>query len=100
MTQKEKSKFRSTAKWKKFRVFMKKSSGDVDAITRKPLRAGWNLHHMNEKDYTDLKPEKFLCLNKKTHDMLHWLARYNNYEEVAANLVASVKKMKEYELKS
>jgi hypothetical protein len=95
MTQKEKTKFRASSKWKKFRVFMKKLFEGKDAITGKPLYKGWNLHHLDEKNYSDLKPEKFIPLNKKSHEMLHFLERYDNYEEVAANLVKYVKIMKE-----
>ena len=95
MTQKEKTKFRASSKWKKFRVFMKKLFGNKDAITGKPLYKGWNLHHLDEKNYSDLKPEKFIPLNKKSHEMVHFLERYDNYEEVAANLVKYLKIMKE-----
>ena len=63
MTQKEKTKFRASSKWKKFRVFMKKLFEGKDAITGKPLYKGWNLHHLDEKNYSDLKPEKFIPLN-------------------------------------
>lgn len=97
MTQQEKTKFRASAKWKKFRAFMKKFSGGVDAVTGKPLYKGWQLHHLQEKCYDDLTPEKFACLNRESHKVIHWLSRYSNYEEVAANLVAIVKKMKEFE---
>lgn len=76
---------------------MKKISGGLDAVTGKPLRPGWNLHHLNESRYDDLKPEKFRCLNKQSHEAVHWLSRYQNYEEVATNLVAIVKEMKNYE---
>lgn len=97
MTQKEKTKFRASAKWKKFRAYMKKLSGGVDTVTGKPLYKGCHLHHLDEKNYSDLKPEKFVCLNSTTHKVVHWLERYSNYEEVAANLVAIVKKMKDFE---
>lgn len=97
MNQKEKTKFRASAKWNKFRAFMKKISGGIDAVTGKLLRKGWNLHHLDESHYDDLKPEKFRCLNRESHKVVHWLARYTNYEEVAANLVAIVKEMKNYE---
>lgn len=77
-TQKLKSKFRATSKWKKFR----KKLGDerkVDFVTEKPLRKGWQLHHLNldEKQYEDITDEeKFCCLNKSTHDIVHTLWRY------------------------
>lgn len=99
MTQKEKTKFRASSKWKKFRVFMKKLFKGKDAITGKPLYKGWNLHHLDEKNYSDLKPEKFIPLNKKSHEMVHFLERYDNYEDVAANLVKYVKIMRAYKEK-
>lgn len=34
------------------------------------------------------------------YEAVHWLARYKNFEEVAANLVAIVKEMKNYEFES
>lgn len=74
---------------------MKKISGSVDAITGKPLYAGWNLHHLDEKHYDDLKPEKFRCLNRESHKIVHWLARYTNYAEIATNLVDIVREMRD-----
>lgn len=96
MTQKEKTKFRTTAKWKRFRVYIKKKYDNKDAITGKPLYKGWNLHHLQESKYDDLSEEKFLPLNKTTHKVVHWLERYENYEDIAKQLVITVKKMKEY----
>lgn len=96
MTQKEKTKFRSSAKWKKFRAFMKKQYNRVDLITGKPLYKGWALHHKDEKNYDDLSPEKFICLNKQTHEVVHWLARYSNYERVCQNLITLIKEMEKY----
>lgn len=95
MTQKEKTKFRSTPKWKKFRLFMKNKQ-QVDAVTKKCLYKGWNLHHLDERHYDDLNPEKFACLNRMTHDVVHWLERYDNYEEICQNLITLIRKMKEY----
>lgn len=79
-TQNTKSKFRATAKWKRFRSEMKKTHG-VDLITQKPLLKAWNLHHLMLTDdmsvYSDITDEThFACLNKQTHEMVHWLYRY------------------------
>ena len=76
--QKQKNKFRQSAKWKRFRAYMKKKY-KVDAITGKPLRPGWQLHHMREdwSTYKDLDEKYFLCLNQLTHKALHWLERYD-----------------------
>ena len=94
MTQKEKTKFRSTSTWKKWRIHIKKLFNNKDAITHQPLHKGFNIHHLDEPHYNDLKDEKFIPLNKQTHDVIHWLARYDNYEEIADLLVHYVKIMK------
>ena len=98
MSQKEKTKFRQSAKWKKFRNYLKKLRS-VDCVTLKPLRAGWNLHHLNldEKDYTDISDEThFACLNKKTHDMVHFLyVYYVKDEKILDRLKEILDKMKE-----
>ena len=76
--QRMKRNFRNTSVWKKFKSHLK-TERKVDALTNKPLRAGWNCHHMdlNDKNYTDLTDEThFLTLNKMSHDMLHTILRY------------------------
>lgn len=77
--QKSKTKFRRSAKWLKFRAFKKKEQGNKDAITGSPLRAGFQVHHMNqnEETYEDLSdPENFLALNRYTHKLLHYFLVY------------------------
>lgn len=77
-TQNQKSKFRATSKWKKFRSRLK-SERKVDYITQKKLLKGWNLHHLDldESHYQDLTDEsKYVCLNKMTHSIVHDLLRY------------------------
>lgn len=79
VTQKSKTKFRKSAKWLKFRAFKKKDQGGKDAITGGPLRAGFQVHHMNqdEENYEDLSnPENFLALNRYTHKLLHYFLTY------------------------
>lgn len=82
MKQKDKTNFRNTAKWKKFRVFKKAQQNNIDPITLSKLYKGWNLHHLNlnADEYTNIdNPDDFVGLNKMTHDMLHWL--YNYYKK-------------------
>ena len=73
-----KTAFRSTSKWKRFR----KSMGDsclVDFITNLPLESGWQCHHMDldPSHYEDLQDRsKFRCLNKTTHNFIHWIWQY------------------------
>ena len=75
--QKKKKKFRSSKKWKLKKLSEKKRAENKDEITLKPLRKGWQLHHMNldEKNYEDLT-RHFLCVNNLTHKMIHWLYTY------------------------
>jgi len=99
MSQKDKAKFRSTGKWKKFRAYMK-SKYKKDALTGKILYKGWNLHHMNlnETYYQDLVEEHFLCLNKTSHDVIHFLynvAKYKGIQETIDSLSDILYKMKE-----
>lgn len=78
-TQKEKTKFRSTAKWKKFRLEMKKRQQGLCFITHKKLLKGANLHHLdlNPEHYEDIsKKDNFIFLNKSMHDVVHTLYRY------------------------
>lgn len=93
--QNKKSKFRSTSTWKKFRKSMKDKQ-KTDIITGKPLLKGFNLHHcdLNEEHYEDIsKEDNFVCLNKTTHEVVHWLFRYKNWREVLQNLYKLLEKM-------
>lgn len=97
-TQKQKTKFRGSAKWKKFRQRLKKER-KVDEITRKPLYPRFNLHHMdfNEDHYEDITDEShFACLNQQTHEFLHWFLRYYLYDpEILERLKDFCEKHKE-----
>lgn len=79
--QRKKTKFRQSAKWKKFRHFMNVKQKGIDPITGKKLCKGCNLHHRHvtadTDEYTDISNEAhYVMLNKQTHEMLHWLYRY------------------------
>ena len=77
-TQKDKTKFRNSSKWKKFRLKLR-TERKVDELTRKPLHNRWNLHHMDfdPNQYECIEDEShFLCLNQQTHEFLHWWMRY------------------------
>lgn len=99
MSQKEKTKFRASAKWKKFRNYCKKTRM-VDEITLRPLRAGWNLHHLDgrEINYCDIEnEERFMCLNKQMHETVHILIRYyRNDPSVMERLENCMKLMIKY----
>ena len=89
-----KAKFRRSVEWKNFRKHMAYLYDNKDAITGKPLRKGWNLHHldMSIDNYQDLDEDKFIPLNKSTHEMLHQVFRYSYAID---KLVYYVQKMEE-----
>lgn len=94
---KHKANFRKTSKWKNWRKYMK-SKRKVDEVTGKPLYKGWQLHHLDMRDehYEELYEDRFCCLNRKTHDMIHWLYRYDNYDEILMNMKIIIQKMRKY----
>jgi hypothetical protein len=78
MTSSDRTKFRQTKDWKQLRQKLKEERR-VDYLTQKKLLKGFNLHHLdlNPDHYTNISdPENFLCLNKKSHDCLHFLYNY------------------------
>lgn len=73
-----KAKFRATKVWKEFRQKMRDKQNGLDYITGKKLNKFWNLHHldMSIENYEKLEEDNFICLNKQTHETLHFLFRY------------------------
>lgn len=90
-----KRKLRTTPAWRQFRIDLEDYFDGNDPITLKPLRKGWNAHHMRmsldtydelvfggsigeeigtsvENVYMDY----FLPLNVQTHDVIHFCQRY------------------------
>lgn len=80
MTSKERSKFRASGVWKKFRMDMYHKFQGTDPITGKTLHKGWSLHHLcmdyTDDNYTNLDPSRYIPLNRETHKMLHFLFTY------------------------
>lgn len=74
----KKAKLRATKEWKAFRIKIAEKQNKKDVITGKPLRKGYNVHHldMSAENYDKLDEENFIALNKQTHDALHFLFRY------------------------
>ena len=98
MSEKDRKKFRNSAKWKKFRNDIIEKFDHVDPITNKPLRKGCNIHHldMDKDNYEVLIEEHFLPLNKNTHEMIHWCYRYASTDDDFMNrLTYFVQKMLE-----
>ena len=76
--QKEKARARNTKAWSQLKEIVVKRYFGVDPVTKAPLRRGWNLHHcdMRKEFYNDFNPDKFLPLNNRTHEFIHWLYDY------------------------
>lgn len=77
-TQKEKSRVRKTKAWRELKETVIARYWRTDPVTKAPLRKGWNLHHcdLRKENYAYLNPNKFLPLNEKTHEFIHWLYGY------------------------
>lgn len=73
-----KSTVRKTAAWRQLRTDIAEEYNNTDALTLRPLRLGWNVHHldMDVNRYDDLSIEKFRPLNKSSHDLVHTVFRY------------------------
>lgn len=71
-----KSKVRRSKEWKEFRKRLI-SEQKIDPITKKKLTTGCNCHHLdlNVNHYSDLKEEKFVILNRQTHEVVHYFFR-------------------------
>ena len=79
--QKEKRNFRASKVWKAFRKKMMNKQKGIDPITKHKLYKFWNLHHRHvtadTDEYQDISNEEhYICLNKQTHEFLHWIYRY------------------------
>lgn len=78
-SQSAKTKFRRSAKWIKFRRYMK-AKQKVDHITGSPLAPTCSVHHldMRETNYENIDDEShFVALNPQSHETVHfiWQAR-------------------------
>lgn len=84
VTQADKAKIRHSKEWKELREIVADDFDRCDPITLKPLRKGFNCHHMSENpekysDFTRTTPDgkyRFLPLNKSQHDLIHVIYRY------------------------
>lgn len=91
--QNSKDKFRQSKVWKDWRKTCMIYWGEIDPITKKKLRSGWNLHHCDNRleTYKDLSdPEKFRPLNSKTHSCIEWLWTYWKKDKDIINRIVSL----------
>ena len=95
--EKKKRSFRNSKKWKSFRHKCVVECGSKDIVTGKKLCKGFECHHMdlNPEHYENLdNKENFVCINKLTHKMLHWIYPYYKKDpEVINRLVEVLKRM-------
>lgn len=79
-TQKMKTKFRASKKWKEFRHLKYVEQGGRCPLCGMKLGKTANLHHLdlNPENYTDLsKPENFVFLCHSCHEFIHY--KYKAY---------------------
>ena len=88
--------FLKTKEWKAFSKQVKLNV-KVCEITKQKLAKGSNVHHLDPKGYKDLKKDKFVALNKFSHDVVHWLDRTPiGWRAALKNLETILKKMEKY----
>lgn len=69
---------RRSREWREHRRRIAALQGNMDIVTGRPLRKGYQCHHLNldKSQYDVLSDEDFICINRSTHEMIHWLWRY------------------------
>ena len=95
--QRMKRNFRNTKAFKEYKNKKAIECGNVDKITKKPLRKNFSFHHEDllEENYTVLN-DNFLCCNNLTHKMIHWLWTYYKTDpQIIDRLRAEMDKMAE-----
>lgn len=101
MTSKDKIAFRQSKAWKQLRK-TKRESDCKDALTLKKLSPQFNLHHLdlNPDNYTNISDtDKFMCLNKKSHDTVHFLWTYYRKDPTVIDRLREIlERMKEINL--
>ena len=72
-----KNELRKTKEWRQLRIDIEDMYKN-DPITLKPLRKGFNVHHLDMRtdNYSNLDMSRFRPLNKAIHELIHTLYRY------------------------
>ena len=105
MTNSDKTKFRSTKKWKEFRK-KKIDEQKIDPITGTKLGKHAHLHHcdLDEKHYEDISNEdNFICLNNMSHKCIHFLFSRKDpkrWRKRILNIINILKKMENLNTKA
>ena len=89
MNSKEKAKFRQTSKWKNWCKYLKAKRGLVCECCGTHTKR-LSVHHIDEKNYTVLKEDRFALLCNMCHKCVTRLERINpeNYVKYNADWVA------------
>lgn len=95
----KRAEFRQTQEWKDFRKALREEQ-KIDPVTQSKLTPTANCHHIDQRieNYSNLDPERFVMLNKKTHTVIHFLfTYYKKYgEQVFVALHKILDKMLKY----
>lgn len=75
---KENKSFLQSKVWKNFRKRVYDLFKGKDPLTLSKLYKGYNTHHLDQRkaNYYNLDEERFLPLNKKSHECVHFLYSY------------------------
>lgn len=94
--QSNKTRFRCTAKWKKFRKYLKKKQ-HTDPVTGSPLSPTCSIHHldMRESNYEDISDEThFVALNAQSHETVHFIWQaHGGWRRAILSLIRILKAM-------
>ena len=95
-----KDKVRRSKEWKELRKKIQSQYNGKDPITNSNLYKGFIIHHldMSIENYDNLSIERFVPLNKMTHDTIHFLYRYYRKDKHILERIREVlERMLEYE---
>lgn len=98
---KQRAEVRRKKEWKQLRIDKSKEQEGLDFLTQKKLSKKANCHHLDQRKdieyYGNLSPDRFIMLNSKSHDCVHFLFTYwLNDPEIIERLVNILELMKTY----
>lgn len=81
--QKERAKFRRSSKWTAFKRKLKAAYDNKDALTMRPLRAGWAAHHLDlsDENYEVISVDRLVPLSRMSHRLIHYAWQYYKDDE-------------------
>lgn len=87
LTPEERAEFRKTKAWCNFRNQVAERQNMLDYITHEPLKDNYNCHHlcMKANEYTNLQFDRFIAVNKDTHEKIHELFTSKWQQNVPTN---------------